>query len=67
MNKDTPRVLAKEFNLLNGKKEGKYAARQGLGLREKVEGGIGIGNIEEEREVLGYCHSLFVKELKLII
>lgn len=37
----------------------------GLGKRLGIANGIGI--IEEEIEVLGYCYSLFVKELSLKI
>lgn len=65
INKESPGVLAKNFNLLNVKKAKKSTDRQGLG--EKVEGVIGTETIEEETEVVGYCHSLFVKELRLII
>ena len=67
MNKESPGVMTKEFSLLNGKKAGKSTGSQGLRAWGKSRSSDWYWDKEEETEVLGYCHSLFVSEMRLII
>ena len=46
------------------RRQGNPLGGRGLGLRKNVRAANGPGIIEET-EVLGYCHSLFVKELRI--
>lgn len=67
MNQESSVILAKENKLLKVVKVGNALGGRDWGLRLKVEVVNCPWTKKQETEVLGYCHSLFVKELRLMI